>query len=456
MVDPKSYKVQTLKVKDFKNIENLEIDFNGKSVFLIGENAQNKSSIIQAIWLALSRIKAPTQPVHEGKDEASIMVVIGNDSKQYTVERIFKQDGAETLEITSPDGFKTSKVANLQTLVGDIGFDIMKFVQLCATIPGRREQVKMIRAFLPEDANKSIDLMDEEVKGIKDERTEINKSIAKLKAVIKPDAFSEGDLEKYANPVSVTKLMEEYKAGQEFNSKLEAALNLKAEHEKKIVELKESVKNVSESAVKAIEELDKEYAAKVLKIKTDSEKAIDEAAQAGTKLENSVKAIEEETKDVQIKPIATIQEQINDSEAHNSKHKEIIDHNANVKELERQTHLYITRGQSMEEIAQKRQDLIVKCSLPVEHLTFNDDHLLYRGLPLEEETQCTSELMEIGMKLAIAKNPACKIVRIDRAESLGADRLARMKELGKEAGFQMFYEEVKRGQEELKIEFIEE
>lgn len=55
----KEYKVQKVKIKNFKNIEELEIDLHGKSVFLIGENELNKSSIIQAIWIALCNVGKP-------------------------------------------------------------------------------------------------------------------------------------------------------------------------------------------------------------------------------------------------------------------------------------------------------------------------------------------------------------------------------------------------------------
>ena len=46
-------KVQKVEIKNFKSIEDLNIDLNGKSVYLVGRNRTGKSSLIQAIYSAL-------------------------------------------------------------------------------------------------------------------------------------------------------------------------------------------------------------------------------------------------------------------------------------------------------------------------------------------------------------------------------------------------------------------
>lgn len=430
----KKWKVLRFKINNFKGISDVEVDLNGKSVFIIGENSLGKTSTIDAIWATLSNKRIPKKPIKEGAEEANVMVIIGADGLEYTVQRTYREGKEDKLEITSPDGFKTSKIANLEGLVGDIGLDIMHFVDLCKSAEGRRDQLKDIRSLIDEDVNKRIDGINLEIKTIESERTEINKQIRSLK-VLTDVEFSEGELEKYKDPVETDKVMAELQEVNAFNTKLKNAIQRRDESGARLGALEAQM--------------------------VELQKKIDEEKQKfdGIDLEIRDNFIDQ----LDPKPTAELEEKLKTSSDHNRKHEDVKKYKENLKALETQNDLYTKRTNRRTELEEEKMKLFRESKLPVPDLTYNEEGLIYKGLPLHEDQQSTSELIMIGVKLAIAKlkkskevnKHACFILRVNRAESLGTARLNAIIQTAHEEGCQVFFDEVRRNQEELKIEYIE-
>jgi hypothetical protein len=101
-------------------------------------------------------------------------------------------------------------------------------------------------------------------------------------------------------------------------------------------------------------------------------------------------------------------------------------------------------------------DAIRDSQLSVEGLTFDDEHLIWNGVPVNVSNLSSSEIMELGVRMKIAENPNLGMLFIQRGESLGADRLAVIQKLAKELDLQIIMEQVDRGTETLKIEILEE
>lgn len=104
----------------------------------------------------------------------------------------------------------------------------------------------------------------------------------------------------------------------------------------------------------------------------------------------------------------------------------------------------------------ERETLIAKSELPIAGLTFTDDGLELNGVPFVAGKVSDSQIMEVAAKLIIASNPAVKVFRIARGESLGEKRLQAILDLAKKEGYQGFIECVVRGQQDLIIEEYEE
>lgn len=94
--------------------------------------------------------------------------------------------------------------------------------------------------------------------------------------------------------------------------------------------------------------------------------------------------------------------------------------------------------------------------MPIDGLTFNDESLFYQGRPVDESTLSTSEKMMLGARLKIAKNPNVPVLFIQQGESLGTKKFNDLISMAKEHDFQIIMEQMVRGEEELRIEFIPE
>ncbi len=64
--------------KNFKGIESYTGEVNGKNIYLIGPNAANKTSFIDAIWAGLEGPKyMPSEPITKGKPSGLIEIDLG-------------------------------------------------------------------------------------------------------------------------------------------------------------------------------------------------------------------------------------------------------------------------------------------------------------------------------------------------------------------------------------------
>jgi hypothetical protein len=171
----------------------------------------------------------------------------------------------------------------------------------------------------------------------------------------------------------------------------------------------------------------------------------------------TVSAKEKELTEMVPVPTEDIAEKISGASKHNQRHADLTAHKKNEVDLISAKDHYQGLGFKRDALLDEKIKLISAAKLPIDGLTFTDEGLLINGVPLASDQQSTSELMVMAAKLAAAKmkQQRVHILRVDRAESLGTDRLALINELARVEDFQVFYEEVQRGQEILKVEYID-
>ena len=66
----------------------------------------------------------------------------------------------------------------------------------------------------------------------------------------------------------------------------------------------------------------------------------------------------------------------------------------------------------------------------------------FNGLPFDSGNQCQSDILRVGVAIAVAQNPALKIVRIKDGSLLDGDAKAQLLAMLAEHGFQAFIETV--------------
>jgi chromosome segregation ATPase len=412
-----------VKLKDFKVIKSIEKEINGKSVFLIGENGRGKSSFMQAIQIALGNSDViPAEMSGEG------VVDVTKDGQPYSFAFKTGKDGKPVLTVTLPNGLKETKKGIIGGIVGSLSFDINEFVKMSDSTSGRKKQVEEFKKLLPQEFIQGLASFETKVKNLYDDRTEIGRKITTLEGFIKESKLFGEDLKKA--PVDVAVLNLDLEKANEHNQKIQEVKRRYDEREKKI-----------ESDLNAIEELKAKIAEMERVVQTTQTIQKD----AGEWIKKNL--------EVDTAPLVSA---INNASEHNVIASKAEEHNKKIKQLDEFKEQYGELTVQIEVNKQAISDAIKDFDSPVEGLTFDDEQLLYNGTPVNVNNLSTSEIIHLGIKMKFASNPECGLMFVEHASEIGAARLKEIMDYAKQYDLQMFFEEVKRNQDELTIEFVED
>lgn len=405
-------KVQKVEIKNFKNIEDLNIDLNGKSVYLVGKNRSGKSSLIQAIYSALSGQEIPEASVTKGQKKGYIDVMIGDADKQYKIKLSFTEKNQKgSLTITTSDGMKATSKKVLDDIVGNITFDPFDFIRADS-----KKQVSFIKKLIGVD----FDELDKEHKLIYDERTINNRMLKDKESVLK--SIPEIDLPEKTERIDPADVNREIQNAQSHNNLIERS-------EEKLNLHKSNVRNI-ENQIKDLEEQKKEYNESIIK---------------GAEYLDSNKKINIDGLNEKYDEIVKMNKLLDDYDKFQEVEFDVEKYREKSEE----------QSQELEKIDKKKQDAIDNSSLPVPGLGFDDDGLLLDGLRFNDDQIAKSTIIEIGIKLSMALNPNVKIIRIRDGSLLDKDTMKAVLGYIKNNDYQGFIEIVDHDVDQLKIEFIE-
>lgn len=391
-------KIEQVKIKQFKCHTDLEVDLAGKSIILVGENGVGKSSLIQFINIALGKPNS-APPYFEGTGQ----VVATKDGRKMLF-KVYHLDGKPKLTVETSDGLKSTQKGVIADITGAMDFDIDKFVELSKTDAGKKEQIKIFKSFLPKEIQAIIDQLRIEHDILFDERTQCSRLVKHVDGAIET---MKGGLP-CDEPESTEELSKRLGAAIENNHQVRKAINLR---ETLVTQLKDIQDKLS-----------------ALPLLTNADLIPTQ------ELENDIKQADEKRKNY------------NDYRNFLAKEDEL--------KVLRKQHLELTA--KIEEKRSAMSDAVINCESPVEGLTLTDDGLFYLGRPVDALTMSTSEIMELGFRLKLAENKELGILFVERGESLGKEKLAALFSLAEKYNQQLILEEVRRGEEKLKIEFIGE
>lgn len=418
-------KIEKVKIKEFKCLQDFEANIDGGNIMLLADNGRGKSSFIQFIEIALG--KTSNIPVNaQGSGE----VVTDKDGRKFTFAVKFK-DGKPVVTVTTPDGLKDTRKGALSSIVGAMDFDINEFVELSKSTAGRKKQIEIFKSFLPTEIKEDLARYEQDIKAHYEERTDLSKDVKRLKGAIEAHP-----LVNYSNDLSVFKKID-----------IDSVLN-------SIQEIGTSNGNIN-----AVSERQKQRVSEIEK----TEKEILELKNKLSSLETGLTELKEKKAKADIylsenklKDVSVYEAELKSANEKNIKFEQAQQLSKMLKDYKVFEDGVGELTVKIEMSRQAVQDAVKDCSTIVTGLTFDDETLLYNGVPVNEANLSTSEIMELGVLLKMAENPELGILFLQRGESLGKERMAQILELCNKNNWQIIMEQVVRGKQQLTVELIKD
>lgn len=403
-------KITELEISKFQRISYAKIEPTGNMIVLAGKNAQGKTSALDAIEANICGHNGRniTRPILDGAGKATIETRLDNG---YTMIRKYTPSGT-TLTAKDADGSKLGQ-ADLNKMIGALGIDASRF----ATI-GEKEQLKTLLSVVDLPFNPAE--LEAERKRIFDERTAVSRDEKNLAAQLKSYPAAVAGLPE--TEVSVAGLLSEYRDAEK------AARRQQDDHDDlAIVESKVSTCNAD--ILEVLQEIER--------LKREVERL--EGKRDGFKAD--VAATEKVIANHPTLPdFAAIQEQINGAEETNAAVR------AEQTRRAVENNLAVTRTEAdaltaqLEAIDNRKVDGLAAAAdkMPVEGLTFDDEGVLYQGVPFSRAS--SAEQLIVSVAMIIATDPDLRTAVVRNGNDLDADSLAILEEMATDNDFQVFIE----------------
>ena len=356
-----------LSVDNIKRIKAVSIEDPKSDVQVIGgRNRQGKSSLLDAIWLALgggTAAKATDQPVRSGQKKASVTVTVGDgDAPQFTVERRWTTKGT-SLKVTAADGQRyDSPQALLNELVGQLTFDPVRFVESDA-----KTQRQTLLDTLGLTAK--VARLNEQRAEVFQERTAVNRAVKELGAEVKGYKDLPASLPKDTGETTeqlLDSLRRQQQAQQTWDRVQEQAVQL----EHKIEQLEHALSEAKQA------------------IQSHRDWLFANERPDTTELEQRISQASE---------LAGLRAKV---QARDAAAKRYADRKARAQALTEQ----------IESFDEQKLKLLTDIQLPVKNLQVTDDGVLYNGVPLSQASG--AERITVGMAVALASKPRLRVVLI--------------------------------------------
>lgn len=391
-------KIISLTTTNYKRAKFAEIkpDPDGNLVIVAGKNGAGKSSILDSIAAALGGANSKTtpKPIRDGEDRAEIVL----ETEDLTVTRVFTPSGSR-LTLTSKDGAKYPKAQQkLDELVGKLSLDPLAFTLL----DDKKQLAQLLDLVeLPFDP----EAIEAERKDVFAERTLVNNRVKEFKAALSQYAELPADLP--TTEVSVSELLGEYR-------KFETAQQERAKY----------LTDLNESQYK-VQDLERQLAA---------------AREHLAKVTDFLGNVSDYSADLE-----SLRGQIDGAEETNRLVRKKQERGSLQFQYDATTDQAQALTAKLDEIDKTKADGLAAAQFPVDGLGFTEEGVTYQGVPFKQAS--TAEQIRVSMAMAIALNPALRVIRISDGSLLDSDSLALVEETAREHDFQIWVEMVEGNHE---------
>ena len=385
-------KIVELQAENVKRLKAVEIRPDGTLQVIGGRNAQGKSSVLDAIWLALGGGKAAketTLPIREGESKASVRLDLGD----LVITRSWTRKGT-SLKVTNAEGASySSPQSMLDALVGRLSFDPLEFTRLSA-----KDQREALLGLV--DLGIDLDELARQRAVFFAERSEVGR---RGKAI--GDVHVDESLP--AEETSASEIIGKIREAQEENGVVQAQKARMSVVNARVKELAETIAQLQrEAALYKDEEL---AIARFLEENDETDTA---------PLEAQLAMVEETNAKIRANNVA----------------RKKAEHKADM----RQDYEILTR--KIAALDEQKALALASAAFPVPGLGFDEQGVTFQGVPFSQAS--SAEQIRVSVAMAMAMNPRLRVLRIKDGSLLDDDAMAALREQVAENDFQLWIERV--------------
>jgi DNA repair exonuclease SbcCD ATPase subunit len=431
-------RVIELRAENFKRLVAIDVAPKGHVVEVVGKNAQGKSSLLEAMLVALNGAGAiPSKPIRKGENKGSVRLKLGDDKPTLVVTRTFasKEDGGYTTQLTveAADGARYAKPQQLlDDLIGAIAFDPLAFTRMKPA-----EQLQELRAFVP---GVDFDAIDTANRADYERRTAVNRQAKQLAARL--DALTiPGDPRQVR--IDEAALVAELDAAGTKKGAIEkerADRLTKMRHVRELAQQAEQDRRHASDLAGEIAEVE-ERLQELLRRKANAEQRAADADASAKAEQAAVEALP--PLDI-IPDTAELVTKIQEARHHNGviedreralqERKRLADE---LKKLEDESKAFTAAIGKRDE---EKVTAIGAAKLPVDGLAFGDGEVLLNGLPFAQAS--SAEQLRVSVAIAAARNSKLRVIHVRDGSLLDEDGMTLLREFAEKNDLQCWVERV--------------
>lgn len=429
-----------LTASNVKRLRAVHIKPDGAAVVLGGKNGQGKSSVLDAIQMALGgKDSAPRVPVRKGEEKAEIVCDLG----EIIVRRTFTAEGGTSLTVSSREGARfPSPQAMLDRLTGQLTFDPLAFSRMAPA-----EQSETLRRMVGLDFT----ALDEERAQVYAQRADVNrdgKAMAARFATMPVHADAPA-----AEVSSAAILAEQEKATSDAAFRAAQVNDVRRANDsvrRRATDAEEAAKRHEQATYRADQEASdaEAEAQRWAKIAHDKRAAVAglaeqerQAKRAAVDLRKQADALID-LPDAAPVNLTAFRARLAEVESTNAKVR------ANAARAAAEESLNAKRAESarltarIDAIDKEKAAAIQAAAMPVPGLGFDSDGVTLDGLPFEQASQ--AQQLRVSVAMGFAMNPRLRVLLIRDASLLDTESLAMVTKMAEDAGAQVWMERVEQ------------
>lgn len=405
----KTLRIIGYQVENYMKVRLLEVRPKGRITQITGKNGQGKTSAVRALFDALrGKRSQPEMPVRKGAERARVWAGLGEDKIDLHLRLTVLPNGSRTLSLETAKGERVDKPQEvLDRLMEEMPGDPLEFMKMPP-----KEQAETLRRLMKVEID--FDALNAANEADYRERTEVNKQVRRLEGelqgIVVQDGLPKAKLDESG-------IRERMRGATESNARAIELGRAKDDLQRKAEGAKFSVT----ARVAKIDAMEAEIAALragLASLEQAREIALDSVASADVPALLDVSALAAELETVQI-----TNREIDRKAKADALQVELAERRRDANQL--------TRG--MEEREEKKRSAMAKAKMPVEGMTFDENAVLYKGIPLEQLGE--GEQLRVCCQVFMSGKQRLRILPIWHGEALDEDNLKTLEALCEENDF---------------------